>query len=352
MKKSGDFIIYAPNVHNGGGKVLLQALILALPEKTLLIHDKRMVIEGNVNLRLKYVFPSVFSRFMSELWLKFNTTKHDIVFCFGNLPPSFTLSAKVVVFVQNRYLVDDVSLNAFSIKTKLKMHLERFLFNQNIKKADEYIVQTQTMKRLLEKKLQCDSLRSIPIKVLPFFTFAAKYKKQVNSESAMKVESFSFIYVASGEPHKNHKVLIEAWKLLANDGFYPSLKLTLDKASFAELCSWIEHQAKAYHLQVENKGNLTHDQIGLAYKHATALIYPSMLESFGLPLVEARRVGLPVLASELDYVRDLLDPEQVFDPNSPISIARAVKRFVGLEEPSLPINDANTFVDHLLGTEV
>lgn len=348
MKKSGDFVIYAPSVHNGGGKILLQALILALPKKSLLIHDKRMIIESSVNLRLKYVFPTIFSRLMSELWLKFNTTKGDIVFCFGNLPPIFSLSAKVVVFVQNRYLVDDVSLNAFSINTKLKLQLERFLFNRNIKKVDEYIVQTQTMKRLLQEKLKCDSLKSIPIKVLPFFTCEANYKKHDNSQIETKVESISFVYVASGEPHKNHKVLIEAWKLLANDGLYPSLNLTLDISNFSELCSWIDQQVKTHHLQIENKGNLTQDQVALAYKNASALIYPSILESFGLPLVEARQVGLPVLASELDYVRDLLDPDQTFDPNSPISIARAVKRFVGIKDTPLTFNDANGFLNKLL----
>jgi hypothetical protein len=55
-----------------------------------------------------------------------------------------------------------------------------------------------------------------------------------------------------------------------------------------------------------------------------------------------------VLASELDYVRDVLDPEQAFDPESAVSIARAVKRFMGIEEPALPLLDAGGFMKQIL----
>jgi glycosyltransferase involved in cell wall biosynthesis len=69
------------------------------------------------------------------------------------------------------------------------------------------------------------------------------------------------------------------------------------------------------------------------------------LESFGLPLIEARQAGLPILASELDYVRDVVDPEQTFDPDSPMSIARAVKRFLGVEVTPIPLLSASQFLE-------
>ena len=47
-------------------------------------------------------------------------------------------------------------------------------------------------------------------------------------------------------------------------------------------------------------------------------------------------------------MRDVLDPEQVFNPASPISIARAVKRFMGLEEAPLPLLDAERFMNQLM----
>jgi glycosyltransferase involved in cell wall biosynthesis len=72
------------------------------------------------------------------------------------------------------------------------------------------------------------------------------------------------------------------------------------------------------------------------------------MESLGLPLIEARREGLPVLAAELDYVRDVIDPDEAFDPYSKISIARAVKRFLGLDESELPLQGAKGFIRQFL----
>jgi glycosyltransferase involved in cell wall biosynthesis len=93
---------------------------------------------------------------------------------------------------------------------------------------------------------------------------------------------------------------------------------------------------------------LPHDQIKLLYGQVQALIFPSTFESFGLPLIEARQAGLPVLAPELDYVRDVLDPEQAFNPESPLSIARAVKRFLGFNDEPLALMDAADFMKSIL----
>ena len=48
-----------------------------------------------------------------------------------------------------------------------------------------------------------------------------------------------------------------------------------------------------------------------------------------MPLLEAEHFKVPILAPELDYVRDLVVPNEVFDPQSPLSISRAVQRFLG-----------------------
>ena len=157
--------------------------------------------------------------------------------------------------------------------------------------------------------------------------------------------------MASGDTHKNHRKLIGAWCLLAKEGLFPSLRLTIDDQEFPELCAWINRQSEQNKLDVENMGNLDHGEVKKLYARVDALIFPSTLESFGIPLIEARQAGLPVLASELDYVRDVLDPDQSFDPSSEVSIARAVKRFIGLNESALPLVDAKDFFAHILEGE-
>ena len=79
------------------------------------------------------------------------------------------------------------------------------------------------------------------------------------------------------------------------------------------------------------------------------MIFPSFVETLGLPLIEAKKFKLDVLASELDYVRDILDPVETFDPHSARSICRSVKRFLkvtdGKTEIFTPVDFIKTLIE-------
>jgi glycosyltransferase involved in cell wall biosynthesis len=77
-------------------------------------------------------------------------------------------------------------------------------------------------------------------------------------------------------------------------------------------------------------------------------LFPSLGESFGLPLIEAQAMGLPILAAELDFVRDVCAPVETFDAQSAVSIARAVRRFLQqAESPRAPAT-AQEFLARLM----
>lgn len=348
-KMARKLFIHATNVHQGGGRYLLDALLKVLPDKAelMLSLDARMPIPiSRVRMEhIKRVIPSIWHRLGAEKWLAQHVVSEDVVLCFGNLPPFFKLRGHTVVFVQNRYLIDDVNLNMFPLGVRIRLVMERLWLFGRMTNANEFIVQTQTMKRLLELKTQ----GRVPVRVLPFVAEPKGYARRVLQTEALKENNCNFVYVASGEPHKNHRRLIEAWILLAGEGLFPSLCLTLDEIRFAGLCQEIDEVRQRHGVKVENVGVLPHQDVLALYKKTGALIYPSNFESFGLPLIEARQAGLPVLASELDYVRDVLDPEQTFNPESSVSIARAVKRFMGVDEPSLPLFDASQFMASIFG---
>ena len=342
-------IVHATNISQGGGKSLLSALIDALPKdiEVLAQLDSRMmlpiVITENVKVRL--VSPSIRQRLLAEWWLAKNVKSSDLVICFGSLTPLFKLQGRTSVFIQNRYLIDKSSLAEFRLKTRLRLRFERVWLAMTASYADEFIVQTPAMETAL---LLSGLVKKQPVYVRPFTREANGYQRTINDQlNCDGVKEYDFIYVASGEPHKNHRQLVEAWCLLAEQKLFPYLCLTLDENVSAELCAWIDAQKNNYGLKLNNVGFLPHDQVLTLYSQTRALIYPSRFESFGLPLIEASQAGLPVLAAELDYVRDVLDPVQSFDPESPVSIARAVKRFIEVEEPALPLTDAKNFL-HLL----
>ena len=340
--------IHAPNIHQGGGFSLLMTIFNQLPRsvKSVFTLDARMqvpeIIASENDVRL--IKPSVLQRFFAELWLVNNVASRDTVLCFGNLPPLFKLRGYTVVFLQNRYLVEYVKLSGFSFKHRLRITMERWWLSRCMANVDEFVVQTPSMKILLEARIA----GRISVHILPFVANNGGYTRKNSMSEAKGKQKNNFLYVASGEPHKNHRRLVDAWCVMAEQGLFPSLKLTVDCRYFPELCSWMTQKIEQYRLKINNVGSMPHTQVQQLYNQADALIYPSILESFGLPLVEARQAGLPILAPELDYVRDVVDPEQTFDPLSAISIAKAVNRFMGIEEPPLPLQNAGDFVRKIL----
>lgn len=339
--------IHATNVHQGGGKSLLLSLVNSLPSGlVILVSDSRMVLPAKVHehLQIIKVKPTMSQRVKAEIWLAKNVRPQDVVLCFGNLPPLFKSKGHCVVFMQNRYLIDDISSSRLSLKAMLRINIERFWLTQKLRNVDEFAVQTQTMSALLQKKIG----RRIRTHILPFVENRQGYSRNASLLESREKKDFDFIYVASGEPHKNHQCLLDAWSLLAKEGLFPSLCLTLNERDFGKICTEIDEKNKNYNLKVINVGALSHKEVLMYYVNAGALIYPSKFESYGLPLIEARQADLPILAGELDYVRDVVDPEQTFDPESPTSIARAVKRFMGVNEAELPLLDASNFVKKIL----
>ena len=67
--------------------------------------------------------------------------------------------------------------------------------------------------------------------------------------------------------------------------------------------------------------------------------------------MEAAALGVPILASERDFVRDVCVPVERFDPESAVSICRAVRRFLEQPEPVLQACDAAEFLLQVEGTE-
>jgi glycosyltransferase involved in cell wall biosynthesis len=338
-------VVHAPNIHQGGGAVLLAALMaptaVALPR--LVIVDERYVMPGNtgVDVVVKRIRPTLSSRVGAEWYLRQTTTAKDVVLCLGNLPPLFRLRARVTLFAQNRLLIDNIPLDQYRWMTRLRILAERLWLRARLGNVQRVLVQTCTMQRLVANSL---GLRA---DVLPFLPATAG-KPGSAKQAGDAVKNYDFLYVSSGEPHKNHMRLIAAWKLLAEENVRPHLGLTLCPIRDVELCRLVADARATHDVNITNIGPVPREHIHEFYAQAEAFIYPSTLESFGLPLLEATAAGLPIVAAELDYVRDLLDPAQTFDASSPLSIGRAVKRQLGIsDQKSIPV-DARAFLHAVL----
>lgn len=72
-------------------------------------------------------------------------------------------------------------------------------------------------------------------------------------------------------------------------------------------------------------GTVAEDQLVALYQHAIALVYPSLYEGFGLPVLEAMACGLPVVAADAGSVPEVLGAAGILVPPGDVrSIAEAV----------------------------
>lgn len=340
----------AYNIKIGGGKTLLKVLLeefSTVDVDAYILVNEKLALPKNILEKYKIIRcrGGFLSRLYIEFWLRIKVAKNDQAIFFGNYPPIFRLKGLVKVFLQNRFLIDCAPSTKYSFQFLVKLALQKFLFKICLTHANEFYVQTKSMAILLKNRMPSEL--AIPIKVLPFVS-DEMLMNQPKKSGLHHDSSYDFIYVATGEAHKNHKSLIDAWIILASEGYFPSLALTIDFKDFPVLYKFIEDSRLTYQLNVINLGLLKMADIKEKYRKSRALIFPSLIESFGLPMLEAKSFQLTVLAPELDYVRDVIDPDFTFDPYSPVSIARAVKRFLLLNESRVNLSTSRDFLQSIM----
>lgn len=82
-------------------------------------------------------------------------------------------------------------------------------------------------------------------------------------------------------------------------------------------------------LAVTARHDLSDAELAQAYAQADILMFPSLAEGFGLPILEAQSVGRPVITSDRSPMRDVAGPGALLvDPEDPNEIRRAVERLV------------------------
>ncbi len=339
--------VHATNIHSGGGAELLSALLAEIRARSLeatALVDARLPLlsAGGEKLKLIAVRPTVVERLKAERLLRHLAGVGDLIFSAGNLPPLFAVKAPVCLFLQNRYLVDRVSLDAFPLPVRLRIAAERYWLKQRISRVARIMVQTPTMATLLLANFARNA------EILPFAGSLPLAEPAADAAEPAAPRKYDFVYVASGEPHKNHLRLFEAWELLAAEGIRPSLCVTLALKDGADLGDRLQ-RALGKGAVIDNVGRVPREQVNEIYRSSRALIYPSTLESFGLPLLEAQVAGLDIVAAELDYVRDAVDPLETFDPASSLSISRAVRRYLGLAIDREKLRSAGEILEKIIG---
>ena len=296
-------LIDAVFINNGGGKVLLDYLLLSLNQAKIdyyCLLDNRVIKNtyGLDSSRVSYIKGSLLKRHFFYLR---NRNRFSRVFCFGNLPPSITLSVEVITYFHQPMYLDIPS--EYSLTERIKFHLKVFILNGIKKNNDLWLVQSDLIKMKMELKF---NLKSGSVRVLPF------YPQFDNSDDFVSRHSNTFLYVSNANPHKNHLRLISAFCRFYDRYGLGKLILTVSN-EFTEVIELIESSnLKGY--PIENVGFVDRLTLRRQYLSSEFLIFPSMTESFGLGLIEAIECGCKVVSSDLPYTYEICEPTLSFNP--------------------------------------
>jgi glycosyltransferase involved in cell wall biosynthesis len=130
------------------------------------------------------------------------------------------------------------------------------------------------------------------------------------------------LYPARPWPHKNHTRLYEAFARLRRER--PDLRLVLTgEGDFGRLPDG-----------VDSRGRVSRDELVELYRGAAAVVFPSLYEGFGMPVVEAMACGCPVACSNATSLPEVVgDAARLFDPRDPEDLAAAAGEVLADPEP-------------------
>jgi glycosyltransferase involved in cell wall biosynthesis len=131
--------------------------------------------------------------------------------------------------------------------------------------------------------------------------------------------------VGAGRPHKNFGVLVEAAQELARDGLDVVLASAPDRRFGDAVGDLIDRRGVEKH--VTRIQDVREEDMAALYTLADVFVFPSFIEGFGLPMLEAMAAGTPVVAADIPVVREVGgDAILLFDPIDPAALSAQVRR--------------------------
>ncbi len=246
-----------------------------------------------------------------ELVLPLRALRYDAVYAIADLA-SPLLPVPTVVALRNLNIYDHTYYDTFRLRV-----LEK-LVRIGLRRATRMIFPTKAAAQSISQRLR---LASHVVRVVPHGVDTNAFAGSSESEGG---KPYLFLPAAI-ERHKNLEVLIDAIPHLSDEEIEVRVvgSTSTDPPYVAEL------RAQAQRLGVENRflilGPVPYERVAAYYRGALALVFPSKLETFGHPMLEAMLAETPIVASNIPAFREIgKDVALFFSPDDPIELAQMI----------------------------
>lgn len=210
-----------------------------------------------------------------------------------------------------------------------RLHRTQFLANLLNRASKIICISDFTRQSLLEHfAVSCDQLTVIPICIHERLTHRCP-RDRVNVLEKLGVDEGKYLFFpANFWPHKNHKMLLAAYSIYCRAHPGNALHLVFTGALEApqkelkEIARHLGYEGKVHFL-----GFLAEEELIALWQGCKALIFPSLYEGFGIPVLEAMWFDKPVACSAIGSLPEVGGNAVLyFDPRKPEVIAEAMKQ--------------------------
>lgn len=300
-------IVNATALKSGGGLTILRQFIGALPEDgneyVAFIHRSVTVSDAGKNLRIiRTDVTAPHKRIWWDVaglkrWLKKNSIRPVAAISLqntgfrvpGKCPGYIYYHQPLPLYINRWSLLKKTERTTWFYKNIYPLYIRLFLNSRT-----EILVQLTFLKEAFSARFRFPE-EKIHV-VFPEVNIPA-VKNVYNCP--VDNNCLNLFYPVSGEVYKNHDILFRA---LASIDDRPERKtalyLTIDEKGLKK--------PDLKNVTFVFLGPLSHDNVLWLYSKVDALVFPSYIETLGLPLIEAAAAGLPILVSDLPYAHEVL----------------------------------------------
>lgn len=333
-------VISAVNLVEAGTLAILREClcylsILAAKEEyrvIAIVYKKELVDFPNIEYR-ETQWPK--KRWLNRLWYEYitmNIISKELkpVFLWFSLhdtSPSVQAERRAV-YCHNSYFTYRWKLHdlIFAPKIALFAIFTKRIYKTNIKRNDYLVVQQNWFRTAMHNIFDIDESRII----------VARPESPVSRaehclRTAVQTKCYTFIFAGSPNSHKNFEVICEAVSLLEKQVHIGKFKVFITvKGDENKYAKWLwKHWGSLK--AIDFVGFLPYTELNQLYEESNCLIFPSKVESWGLPISEFAQFGRPMLLADLPYAHETAVGSLLtafFDPNNACQLAEMMKNLI------------------------
>lgn len=204
----------------------------------------------------------------------------------------------------------------------------RLLVPQSLRKADHIIAVSESTKHDLKEIFGVNPRKVSVVYEAPFTDLLNLKDKNVDVLKKFRLTQPYILYIGSIDARKNLETLLEAYSILMKNPATRDVQIVFagGKGHRHEAVLDRITQLRSSKM-IRYVGYVTHNEKVALMKKAAVFAFPSLYEGFGLPVLDAMKLGVPVITSNTSSLPEVAGEAAIMvDPDDPKGLAKALQK--------------------------